>query len=88
MPLQVYECPTHGDFEITIKFSDKISKRKQCPVQVEYCNPGGHPGSDYHDQPGCGHYQCKVWSPHVARPIAAAIVEGGTGGGKDMHLKR
>ncbi len=32
--------------------------------------------------PGCG-----TASAHVVK-IAAAVVQGGTGGGKDMHLKR
>jgi len=32
---------------------------------------------------GCGRI-----SQHVLKPIATAIVQGGTGGGKDMHLPR
>ncbi len=88
MPLQVYECPDHGDFEITLKFSDKIPKYKLCSHVIEYCNPAWHKGTDHCDSDSCASYPCGNRSPHVTRPIAAAIVAGGTGGGKDMHLKR
>ncbi len=31
MPIQVYKCKTHGEFDIKLSFEDKIMKAKKCP---------------------------------------------------------
>jgi len=31
MPTQVYECKTHGEFDIRLSFEDKIPHSKKCP---------------------------------------------------------
>ena len=57
MPIYVYECYDHGDFEITLKFSDKIPKRKQCPAQIKYCNPVDHNSNRSNDTQQVAGYQ-------------------------------
>ena len=71
MPIQVYKCDQHGEFEIFQAFADDVKPVVKCP----------------HSLLGRG-YLCGSGSEHVVKPIAAAIVKGGTGGGKDMHLAR
>ena len=71
MPIQVYKCSRHGEFEIFQAFADDVKPTVNCP----------------HTMPDLL-YPCGFDSSHVLKPIAAAIVSGGTGGGKDMHLKR
>ncbi len=75
MPLQIYFCPAHDEFQITIKFSDDVPITMSCPRII--C--GGK-----RDGKKCPYNKCK----HIIKPIAGIIVEGGTGGGKDMHLVR
>ena len=64
MPIQVYECPEHGEFELTLKFSDDVLTELPCPSSPE---------------PWSQTTACGLPSRHVIKPIAAAIVEGGTG---------
>ena len=72
MPIQVYLCPDHGDWEVFTAFKDDIKSTGKCP----------------HTLPSTGRtIFCLKTSQHVVRPIAAAIVKGGTGGGKDMHTR-
>ena len=90
MPLQVFECPEHGEFQTTLKFSEEVPKWKKCRRVLE------HHGEECDDERSnnplllleCKFYECGLRSKHVIKPIACAIVEGGTGGGKDMHLVR
>ena len=69
------------------------------PIQTYKCNDHGEFeifqafADDISPTVHCPHdidevYPCGNDSLHIIKPIAAAIVQGGTGGGKDMHLKR
>jgi len=78
MPLQVYLCPNHGEFEIFMQFKDEIKDEVSCPKTIEAVL-SGYPRKIP---------ICSKPSKHIIKPIACAIVEGGTGGGKDMHLVR
>ncbi|KKK65148.1 hypothetical protein LCGC14_2977070 [marine sediment metagenome] len=75
MPIQVYKCPKHGEWELFMAFKDDVKPTNKCP----------------HSLPQAGQrfpQFCLRISKHILKPIAAAIVSGGTGAGKDMHLKR
>lgn len=76
MPIQVYLCPDHGDWELFTAFKDNVRQAQKCPYQSP-----PKAGNRY------GVFCLKI-SKHIVAPIAAAIVKGGTGGGKDMHLPR
>ena len=89
MPLQVFECPEHGEFQITLKFSDHVPRFKLCPAMVKY--HGLHDKTNNrgcNTQSQCSTHKCNWRSKHIIKPVAGVIVEGGTGGGKDMHLVR
>jgi len=73
MPIQTYLCHDHGEFEIFQAFADEVMQVYRCPHPV---HPVGR------------RVTCGRDSQYVLKPIAAAIVQGGTGGGKDMHLPR
>jgi len=32
MPIQVYSCPIHGEFDVFMSFSDEIPELKPCPI--------------------------------------------------------
>ncbi len=73
MPIQTYKCKDHGEFEIFQAFADDVAATYACP---------------HSDPTDTWDGTCRQDSSHIVKPIAAAIVKGGTGGGKDMHLKR
>lgn len=75
MPIQVYSCPKHGEWELFTAFKDDVRQTQKCPHRL----PKGDSAYEVF---------CAQISQHILKPIAAAIVQGGTGGGKDMHLKR
>lgn len=72
MPIQIYRCPVHGEFEVKLSFKDKVLDEVQCPAGVQEYRPAA---SDVDVVP------CGAGSPHVIKPPAAIIVEGGTGAG-------
>ncbi|KKK96951.1 hypothetical protein LCGC14_2657660 [marine sediment metagenome] len=83
MPTYVYSCPValHGEFNVFMaSYPDEVPKTAPCSVRVYKGDPEN---SDFDED-----VLCNEDSEHVIKPIAAAIVSGGTGGGKDMHLKR
>ncbi len=84
MPTYTYKCPVHGELDVPmISYPDEVPKTAPCPVMLYE----GDEGDDGEIQPET-EVLCNEDSEYVIKPIAAAIVEGGTGGGKDMHLKR
>lgn len=72
MPIQIYRCPVHGEFELRLSFKDEIPGEAQCPVAA-------HDDCKRTPPSGC---HCNEPSPHVLKPPAAIIVEGGTGAGQ------
>ncbi len=75
MPIHVYLCPEHGEWELFAAFKDDLRKTQKCPHSMSQ-------GRKRFPQ------FCMQVSEYILKPIAAAIVRGGTGGGKDMHLPR
>jgi hypothetical protein len=63
-PVQVYLCPVHGEFEVKVPFSEDVPSELPCARSPE---------------PWSQTTACGLPSRHVLKPIAAAIVEGGTG---------
>ena len=41
MPIQVYRCPEHGEFELTVSFKADVPEVMRCPVDVEADGVGG-----------------------------------------------
>ncbi len=62
----------------------------ECPEHGEYTVPlrfsQGVPKT-WRCPANLGGFFCDERSKHIIKPIAAAIVRGGTGGGKDMHSR-
>jgi hypothetical protein len=79
MPIQVYKCEEHGEFNVIQKIEDLVWITKPCPVYVRKKNPSTG---------GLELVCCDKISRHVIEPLSGVIVKGGTGGGKDMHRKR
>jgi len=68
MPLQTYRCPSHGEFDIRLSFSQDVPQTYPCT--------GSWCGDDACCDP------CGRASPHVIKPPAGIIVQGGTGAGR------
>ncbi len=73
MSIQTHKCKDHGEFGDVQAVADAAAATYICPHSDSMDTWAG---------------TCRQNSRHIIKPIAAAIVSGGTGGGKDMHLKR
>lgn len=82
MAFQVYLCKVHGEFQLTLTFAelDKVPPAvpRRCPVKVTR-----HTYSGTEREEACGRK-----SKHILKPIATAIIEGGTGAGRGMYIDR
>jgi hypothetical protein len=36
MPRQTYRCPVHGDFEVSVPFSEEVLHTALCPHRIDY----------------------------------------------------
>lgn len=63
MPIQVYECPMHGRFEVTVSFKDDVPSAQPCPID----------SGDMH------YNQCSRLSPRIQLVPAAAIIKDSVG---------
>ena len=63
MPVQVYNCPVHGKFDVRLTFASSIPEFWLCPVDT--------------DPDCCGGEFCDERSQHVLSAPAAIVVEGG-----------
>jgi hypothetical protein len=43
MPRQVYRCPKHGEFELTVPVGDDVQKAVPCPAILGYKQIGDRP---------------------------------------------
>ena len=68
MATQVFNCPKHGEFDVNIPFSQDIPQTYPCT------------GSWCGDATCCD--PCARPSPHVIKPPAGIVVQGGTGAGR------
>ena len=68
MPLQTYRCPSHGEFDIRLSFSQDVPQTYPCT--------GSWCGDEDCLDP------CGRASPHVIKPPAGIIVQDGTGAGR------
>jgi len=72
MPVQVFRCPAHGEFDINIPFSQDIPPTVRCKQTVPCCD----------GDKGCHRAYCSIVSPHVIKAPAGIVVQGGTGAGR------
>ena len=78
MPVQVFRCPAHGEFDINIPFSQDIPPTVRCKQTVPCCD----------GDKGCHRAYCSIVSPHVIKAPAGIVVQGGTGAGRGHSQAR
>ena len=74
MPIYVYRCPVkrHGEFDVPMSsYPDKVPKTAPCPVRIYKGDPEN---GDFDED-----VLCNEDSAYIIKPIATAIIEGGTG---------
>src|SRR3990167_7127980 len=68
MPIQVFRCPKHGEFDIRMSFNQDVPQTYPCTSSwcgdKECFDPCGRP------------------SQHIIKPPAGIVVQGGTGAGR------
>jgi len=41
MPRQTYRCPYHGDFDVSVPFTEKVPLHQACPARARRAAPEG-----------------------------------------------
>lgn len=70
MPIQVYRCSEHGEFDVRLSFSDGVPDEYECPYTIETY--------DKNREFYLGVVKCGKKGVHVIKPPAGVIIEGGT----------